>query len=128
MTKNLSEEKLDSLISYILIIGVTASVAIETLGVLSYFQASGTLDIVFQPQYALSGTDFFAYCATILSEITSWSWTPFQILGLGILLLMITPYIRVVASVAYFILVRNVKYVFITLFVLVVLTASLLFY
>jgi uncharacterized membrane protein len=37
-----------------------------------------------------------------------------------------TPYLRVVASVVYFGLVRNAKYLIITLFVLIILTASLL--
>ena len=39
---------------------------------------------------------------------------------------MITPYMRVVASVIYFGAARNVKYIVITTFVLVILTASLL--
>jgi uncharacterized membrane protein len=39
---------------------------------------------------------------------------------------MITPYVRVLASVVYFGVVRNLKYVIITAFVLVILTASLL--
>lgn len=126
MTRSLSEEKLDLVISYILIIGVVGSVIVETLGILSYYHSNGSLDIVFEPEYALEGTDFFVYCESILSEIVHWRWTPFRILGLGVVLLMITPYIRVVASVIYFSLVRNVKYVIITLFVLVTLTASLL--
>jgi len=49
-----------------------------------------------------------------------------QVLGLGIVVLMLTPYVRVLASVLYFGLVRNPKYLLITFFVLIVLTASLL--
>ena len=126
MTKHFSEEKLDLVISYILIIGVVGSVAVETLGILSYFRYNGNLDIVFQPQYSLTGTDFFDYSAILLSEMLHWNWTPFQILSLGVILLMITPYVRVVASVVYFALVKNLKYLIITLFVLAVLTTSLL--
>jgi uncharacterized membrane protein len=126
MRKRLTEEKLDLVISYILIVGVLGSVAVETVGILAYYRSSGSLEILFQPQYALSGTDFFAYCAAIFAETAQGLWTPFGILGLGVALLMITPYVRVVASVIYFGLVKNMKYVFITLFVLVVLTASLM--
>ena len=49
-----------------------------------------------------------------------------EVLGLGIVVLMLTPYVRVVASVLYFGLAKNPKYLLITLFVLLVLTASLL--
>jgi uncharacterized membrane protein len=121
-----SEDKLELLISYILIIGVISSVAIEAVGILSYYFANRDLSIVFQPQYTLKGTDFFSYSAMMLQSLISGSWTPFQILALGIIVLMITPYVRVVASVIYFGAVRNPKYVAITAFVLVILTASLL--
>jgi uncharacterized membrane protein len=121
-----SEETLDRAISYILIVGVIASVAIEAVGILSYYYANHDLSVVFQAQYALKGTDFFNYSATMLQSLVLGNWTPFQILALGIILLMITPYIRVVASVIYFGLTKNRKYLVITAFVLIILTASLL--
>jgi len=126
MKKLLSEENLELTISYILIIGVIASVAMESLGILSYYYTNGDFGIVFQPQYALRGSDFFSYSATMLQNLILGSWTPFQILALGIIVLMITPYMRVLASVIYFGLVRNPKYLVITAFVLIILTASLL--
>ena len=126
MRNRLSEEQLELVISYILIIGVIGSVAIEILGILSYYYSNWNLNIVFQPEYALKGADFFSYARTIFLESLQLRWEPFQILGLGMVLLMITPYMRVAASVIYFGLVKNLKYLFITLFVLVVLTTSLL--
>jgi uncharacterized membrane protein len=120
------EEKLELTISYILIIGVVASVAIEVIGILRYYNSNGNLDIVFQPEFALRGVDFFSYSGRTLFQVMSGEWTPIQILSLGIVVLMMTPYLRVVASVAYFGLVRNAKYLIITLFVLTILTASLL--
>ncbi len=120
------EEKLELAISYILIIGVLVSVAIEAFGIVSYYSSNRNLSIVFQPSFALKGTDFFSYAGSVFQGILVGTWTPLQILGLGIILLMITPYLRVVASVIYFGLVKNAKYLFITLFVLVILTASLL--
>lgn len=124
--KDSSEEKLDLVISYILIIGVVASVAIEGAGIISYNQFTGNLNVLFQPEYALKGTDFFSYTLAAFQGLWEGNWSPFQILSLGVILLMITPYIRVVASVIYFALARNVKYLFITLLVFVILTASLL--
>jgi uncharacterized membrane protein len=126
MKRVLSEEKLELLISYILIIGVISSVAIEAIGIFSYYYANRDFSIVFQPQYELKGADFFSYSAMTLQSLILGSWTPFHILALGIVLLMITPYMRVVASVIYFGLVRNPKYLVITAFVLIILTASLL--
>ena len=52
--------------------------------------------------------------------------TPLHVLEFGIVLLMMTSYLRVVASVIYFGFAKNFKYLFITIFVLVILTASLI--
>jgi uncharacterized membrane protein len=120
------EERLDLTISYILIIGVMASVAVEMIGILAYYHSDQNLSIVFQPDYAMKGSNFFSYTIAALQALFQGSWTPMHILGLGIVLLMITPYMRVAASVIYFTLAKNVKYLMITLFVLIVLTASLL--
>ncbi len=43
----------------------------------------------------------------------------------GVIVLMLTPYLRVVLSAAYFAWEKDAKYVLITLFVLIVLTLSL---
>jgi len=51
--------------------------------------------------------------------------TPLSLIALGIVLLMVTPYLRVLASVLYFTVERNPKYALISLFVLAVLTISL---
>ena len=122
----LNEEKLELAISFILIVGVIVSVAIEAIGIFSYYYVHRNLNIIFQPQYALKGADFFSYSGVTVLSLIQGNWTPFQILALGLVLLMITPYMRVVASVIYFGMARNVKYIVITTFVLVILTASLL--
>jgi len=126
MRKSQGEEKLELAISYVLILGVLVSVAIETFGIVSYYFSNGNLDILFQPNFAMRGTNFFSYTAKLTQQLSEGVITPMQWLGLGIVLLMITPYLRVVASVVYFGLAKNPKYLFITLFVLIVLTASLL--
>jgi uncharacterized membrane protein len=126
MRRTLSEEKLEFVISLILIVGVIGSVAVETLGMLAYYNFNGNLDIILEPSYALRGNGFFRYTGALFIELFHGAWTPFLILSLGIILLMITPYVRVLASAVYFALIKNTKYFLITLFVLVVLTASLL--
>lgn len=126
MSKNSSEDKLDLLISYILIVGVIASVLIEATGIFQYYYAHRDLDIVFKQEFALKGTDFFSYAAQTIQALFVDKWTPVTVLAFGLVLLLITPYVRVLASVVYFGLVRNVKYLSITLFVLVILTASLI--
>ena len=52
----LSEEKLELAISYILIIGVMVSVAIEAIGIFSYYYVNRNLSIIFQPQYCAKGS------------------------------------------------------------------------
>jgi uncharacterized membrane protein len=120
------EEKLELAISYILVVGVLVSVAIEAIGIGSYYSANRNLNIFFQPSFAMTGTDFFSYTGKLVQGFLVGASTPIQVLGLGIVLLMLTPYVRVVASVIYFGFAKNAKYLFITLFVLIVLTASLL--
>lgn len=126
MKKISGEDELDVVISYILIVGVILSVLVEGIGIGSYYLSNGNLEISFTQAYVLKGADFFGYAGRMVLRFMQGSWTPIHILGLGLVLLMITPYVRVIASVLYFSAVRNVKYVFITLFVLVILTASLL--
>ncbi|MGD0177402.1 MAG: DUF1634 domain-containing protein [Candidatus Bathyarchaeia archaeon] len=126
MKRRWNEEGLERAISYVLITGVLASVAVETFGIVSYYLSNGNLNILFQPNSAMKGTDFFSYTAKLAQQLSVGALTPMQVLGLGIVLLMMTPYLRVVASVVYFGLAKNPKYLLITLFVLIVLTATLL--
>jgi len=126
MSKASGEEKLDLVISYILIVGVIASVLIEVAGIFGYYYTRHDLAIVFTPEFTLRGTDFFTYSAQTVQGVLGGMWTPVSVLAFGLVLLMITPYLRVLASVVYFALARNIKYLSITLFVLIVLTASLM--
>jgi uncharacterized membrane protein len=125
MKRKFNEEDLDLVISYILIFGVLASLALETIGIMRYYSVNGTLTINLQPNSAFGGTPL-SFLGSIIRGLLVGVWTPFEILSLGIILLTITPYMRVVAAVVYFSLTKNTKYVFITLFVLTILTASLL--
>jgi uncharacterized membrane protein len=121
-----AEEGLEKTISYILMLGVAVSVGVESIGILNYYYMNGNLEITFQPDLALKGTNIFSYAETTIFRLLSGAWTPFSFLGLGVVILLMTPYLRVWASVLYFCLVKNIKYVFITGIVLVILTASML--
>jgi uncharacterized membrane protein len=120
------EAELGIAISYVLIFGVLASVAIEAYGIINYYLLNRNLNVAFNAGFSMKGTDFFNYAAKLGQQLSMGMLTPEQILGLGIVVLMVTPFLRVIASVVYFGWVENRKYLFITLFVLIVLTASLL--
>jgi uncharacterized membrane protein len=121
-----TEEGLERVISYILMVGVAVSVVVELVGMVNYYYMNGNLEITFQPGLALKGTNIFSYAGATIFELFTGGWTPYSFLGLGVVLLLMTPYVRVWASVIYFSLVKNIKYVFITGIVLVILTASML--
>jgi uncharacterized membrane protein len=122
----LTEESLEHTIGDILMLGVATSVVVESLGIVDYYLTNGNLDITFQPDLALKGTNIFGYAETAILRIFTGDLTPYSFLGLGVVLLLMTPYLRVWASVIYFTLVKNMKYVFITGIVLIILTASML--
>jgi uncharacterized membrane protein len=117
-------EGLEDLIGYILAIGVFASIIVETLGLIGYVFENGTLEVSFSNQWQTGGSDFFAYAGRTLVSLRS-GVAPLYLIALGVILLIITPYLRVVASVLYFAVQKNPKYVLISLFVFVVITLSL---
>ena len=119
------ETKLETGISYILIVGVVISLVLEGLGLILYFQATHSIAIDRGSAMFIRGNDFFAFLFNLLFE-TSRRINALRLMILGIAILILTPYVRAVASVAYFVTTRNIKYVVITLFVLVILTVSLM--
>ncbi len=119
------ERRLEEAISYILMGGVMLSLVVEVAGLLFYYRESGGFGQPFESEWKVSGEGFFTYALGLVSSIRS-GLGPIKVMGLGIVLLMLTPFIRVAASVAFFGLGRDYKYLMITLFVLIVLTLSLL--
>ncbi len=76
--------------------------------------------------HAFPHTTFARFAAGELTLVVREGFTPGRLLNLGILVLLLTPYLRVVLSMVYFVfLERNVKYSLITGFVGAVLTCSL---
>ena len=119
------EPKLESIISYLLIIGVMTSVVLEIIGLVLYFEAYGNLQVSQAPNVYINGGNFFVFIIERLQNLFV-SENAVLFLTLGIIILILTPYVRAIASLVFFAWEGNRKYVLITLFVLVVLTISLI--
>lgn len=125
-----NEEKLERLekwISYVLIAGVMFSLLLEVAGMVLYFHTSGSAAVSRQAPVFVHGRNFFVFLATAFPEIARGP-AGLRLMLAGCALLILTPYVRAVMSVLYFASVRDFKYLFITLFVLFVLTLSLLYH
>ncbi len=115
---------LEALISYVLITGVVISLFLEAAGLVLFYRSSGTLAISHGGRIIVRAEDFFALLGQLFSAASS-SW-PLRLMTLGIAVLILTPYARAVLSVIYFAYQRNFKYLAVTLFVVIILTVSLL--
>lgn len=119
------ETKLETGVSHVLITGVIVSLLLEVAGMLLFYGTFHSVAIDRGSAMTLRGQDFFTFFGRLLLERSEL--TPaVRLLMLGIAVLILTPYARAIMSVVYFALTKNVKYVIITLFVLVVLTVSLI--
>ena len=114
--------EMDVLVGYILLAGVLLSMALIIVGLVwKYLQTGGV-----RLDYELSGMNLFQFVLSevhiaVLGEIR-----PRLLVNMGIAVLMLTPFFRVLASVVYFLVVlKNWKYTVFTTFVLLVLTGSL---
>jgi uncharacterized membrane protein len=113
---------MEILIGYILLGGVLLSVALLAIGFVWRWERSGNLRF----QHTIVGMNFFEFVLTSLRQMASPDLRPRVMVNMGIVVLMLTPFVRVLASVFYFALVlRNWKYTLFTGFVLGVLTYSL---
>jgi uncharacterized membrane protein len=112
----------DLVIGYVLLGGVLTSMALLATGVAWHDVRTGELGL----DYRLGGTTLFGFVVLDLQQLVAGEFRPRLLVNLGIAVLMLTPYARVLASMLYFgCLERNWKYTAITAFVLAVLTYSL---
>jgi len=118
------ESRLESIISYLLITGVIISLVLEVTGVVLFYTTFHTLQISHDPAVYINGNNFFLFLADQISGMNTGA-LPLRLMTLGIVVLILTPYLRAITSVIYFAWEKNIKFVFITLFVLALLTASL---
>ncbi len=113
---------MESLVGYILLAGVLLSVALLAIGFVWRWVRVGNLRF----EHSIVGMNFFEFILSTLRQMASHALRPRLFLNMGIGVLMLTPFVRVLASVFYFAFVEhNWKYTLFTGFVLSVLTYSL---
>jgi uncharacterized membrane protein len=118
------ESKLETSISYLLMTGVIVSLVLEVVGVALLYYSNHSLAISQGESAFIHGDDFFTFIVQQFRGSHPQG-IGLQLMTIGIIVLILTPFIRLVTSVVYFGWEKNLKYVWITLFVLVVITLSL---
>jgi uncharacterized membrane protein len=116
--------KLEKAISYLLMSGVVVSLILEVLGIALFYHTSGRLTFSETKAVFIHGTNYFTFFLDLFRTGHAGG-KGIYLMTLGIAILVLTPYLRVVMSVVYFAWDKNIKYVLITLFVLILLTLSL---
>ncbi len=117
----MNRSRLEALLGLVLLVGVSLSLAVEAIALAVYVTDNGS-EIVLTERYRVSAPSFVDY----LMNLSEMGLTASGLMAFGLALLMLTPYARVVTSLIYFAATHNLKYMVITVFVLAVLTASLL--
>lgn len=116
------EVDMDMLVGYILLVGVLLSILLILVALIWRWRLTGTVEF----NYNLAGLNFFQLATHEVRLAAAGTLRPHVILSLGILVLMLTPFVRVLVSMVYFIVaLKNWKYTLFTAFVLVMLTYSL---
>lgn len=116
------ETKMDALVGLILLVGVLISLILVAASLIWKWSNSGQLSF----DYQLAGMNLFQLVAEETRRLAIGAVRPHLLLSLGIAVLMLTPYVRVIASMFYFITVlKNWKYSVFTCVVLITLTYSL---
>jgi uncharacterized membrane protein len=100
------------------------SLLAEAVGILLYHLSYGNFSILEERGLFIHGRNFFDFMIALFKGDTTGKSAIF-LMSLGLVILILTPFVRVLMSVFYFAQERNIKYILITLFVLVLLTISL---
>ena len=117
--KGSSTFEVETLVGSILFVGVTISSALLIVGLVWHWMTTGHFDLDY-PSFA-------QFLLIDLHQLFSNALQPRSLINLGLAILMVTPYVRVFASIVYFAFIeRNWKYSVFTSFVFAVLTYSLL--
>ena len=113
---------IEALVGYILLVGVLTSMALIMSGLVWHWLRTGEIGF----RYSISGMNFFEFLLKGLGQVFADQYRPRVLVSLGIAMLMLTPFVRVLASMLYFLFAaRNWKYAVFTAFVLTILTYSL---
>jgi len=116
---------LEKAISYLLIIGVVLSVLLEIAGIIILSRDLHSLAIRESSSVFIQEHDFFRFIYNFL-RTGHGDGAGIWLMTAGLIILILTPFLRVILSFFYFALKKDRKYVFITAFVLLALTLSLL--
>lgn len=120
--QNYDRFDMESLVGYILLTGVLLSAVLLAVSFVWRWVRVGNLRF----EHSIVGMNFFEFISSTLRQMASRAFRPRLFLNMGIAVLMLTPFVRVLASVFYFAFVEhNWKYTLFTAFVLTVLTYSL---
>lgn len=119
------DTRLETTIGWILVIGVLASVVFESVGLALNYSQTHDLSLTLSPAWNVQSRNFFSFVVTALPSVVT-APSAVSLVSLGIILLMLTPYARVVASVVYYGVIRDYRYLGITLLVLTIITISLI--
>lgn len=119
-----SGKRFEVTMSYLLVAGVVTSLIVEVVGIALFRRFFGGFAISEEEIMFLHGRNFFDFVASLL-RVEAEGTSGLFLMTLGVVILVLTPYARVVLSVLYFAWSKNIKFVLITLFVLVVLSFSL---
>lgn len=113
--------EMDVLVGYILLGGVLLSLVLLVAGLLwKWLATGGSFD------YQITGMNLFELVKDEFRRAAHGQIRPRLLISMGITVLLLTPYLRVVASVFYFLFaMKNWKYTLFTSVVLLVLTFSL---
>ena len=118
-----NQSKMDNLVGYLLMVGVFLSLTLITAGLVWRWLNTGHA----LPDYEIPRTNLLQFIVAEVRLAWQGELRPRLMLNLGIAVLMLTPFFRVAASMAYFLVVeRNWKYACFTGFVLATLSYSLL--
>ena len=116
------EMDMDALVGYVLLTGVLLSMALVTAGLIWQWIDTGKLAL----NYRLVGMNLFQLVVAETRLTFHGGIRPRVLVNFGIVVLMLTPFIRVLSSVVYFAaFLKNWKYTLFTAIVLTVLTYSL---
>ncbi len=113
---------MEDLIGYVLLCGVLLSAVLTITGLFWNVAATGSIDV----RYAIKGTNLAGFVAKTARQIAGGRAGAHTMLNLGICVLLLTPFIRVLVSVFHFAVnEHNWKYTLFTGIVLSILTYSL---
>lgn len=115
-------ERMDTIIGTLLLGGVLTSLALIIAGLTWHWLATGHSAV----EETLAGHDVVELLGADLRALGQGAVRPRLLISLGIVALLLTPYLRVLASMLFFAFMEhNWKYTAFTAFVLIVLTYSL---